>query len=70
MELLQIVLKAHFKRSINGIYHWVSHKYIQEYANMFSFRWNTKYLDEIERISLFISKMNNTKLTYRVLVHG
>lgn len=61
---------AHFKRSINGIYHWVSHKHIQKYANMFSFRWNTKYLDEIERINLFISKMNNTKLTYRELING
>lgn len=61
---------AHFKRGIYGVYHWVSHKHIQKYANMFSFRWNTKYLDEISRINVFISNMNNTKLPYKVLIHG
>ncbi len=28
------------KRSINGVYHAVSHKYLQSYLNEYSFRWN------------------------------
>ncbi len=33
---------SHFKRVINGTYHWISKKHIQKYADMFSFRWNTR----------------------------
>lgn len=48
------------KRSVDGTYHFVSPKYLQEYANEFSFRYNRRYskapmfnelISKVERLS-------------------
>ena len=61
---------AHFKRMVNGIHHYLSHFHIQKYTNMFCFRWNTMNCGESERIELLLMNMNNTKITYKEVVHG
>lgn len=40
---------GHFKRSIFGIYHYVSPKYLQRYIDEMVFRWNTRQDNESER---------------------
>lgn len=46
------------KRAIIGIYHWVSKEYLQNYLNEFVFRYNTRDLEETERVNhLFRGKL-------------
>lgn len=58
---------SHFKRGINGIYHWISKKYIQNYANEFTFRYNTRKYGEQERFDLVLSSAVGKCLTYQQL---
>lgn len=44
------------KRSIFGIYHWVSSKYLQNYLDEFCFRYNTRKLSELDRIEYLLMK--------------
>lgn len=46
-----MMLKILLKRGIKATYHKVTAKHIQKYADMFSFRWNTKSLNEVDRIN-------------------
>lgn len=61
---------SHFKRNIKGIYHWCSKKHIQMYADMFSFRWNTKDYILQDRIELFLSSISGKKIQYKELING
>jgi len=57
------------KRSIMGIYHSVSRKHLQKYANECAFHYNTSDLDEATRFSLLLANTDG-RLTYRELVRG
>ena len=61
---------SHFKRNIKGIYHWCSKKHIQMYADMFSFRWNTKDYTLQDRIESFLSSISGKKIQYKELING
>jgi len=61
---------AHFKRTINGIYHSASKKHIQKYADMFCFRWNTRGYSIQERINEFFSLTSGKRLQYKELING
>lgn len=56
---------SHFKRMINGIHMFLSKKHLQRYADLFSFRMNTKKFDEVERIAILLSSSENTRITYK-----
>ena len=56
------------KRDVYGIHHWVSKKHIQRYLNDYSFKKNTKDLQNNERFVLFLGDVKNTKLTYKQLI--
>lgn len=45
---------SHFKRSIIGVYHSVSRKYLQHYANEFAFRYNMREEDYNEVFGVFL----------------
>jgi hypothetical protein len=59
---------AHFKRMVSGIHHWLSHKHIQKYTNMFCFRWNTRGFDEHSRIDIFLSDTINSRIMYKEVI--
>jgi transposase-like protein len=55
------------KRSYIGIYHFMSRKHLQLYANEMAFRYNTRLYSECERLKFFLSNCNR-KLTYKILI--
>lgn len=60
---------AHLKRSLWGIYHRVSPKHLQKYVDEVTFRWNTRKLNEGERLSVIMSKVN-CRLKYNQLIQA
>ncbi len=57
------------KRGIFGIYHQVSEKHLQRYVDEFSFRYNSRSIDECKRFNLLLANSNN-RLTYKSLING
>jgi transposase-like protein len=59
---------SHLKRGINGVYHQVSRKHLQKYADEFTFRYNVrdKFLDN--QFYVFLSSINDKRLTYSNLI--
>ncbi|MDR2428851.1 MAG: IS1595 family transposase [Candidatus Margulisbacteria bacterium] len=55
---------SHYKRMVNGIHVFLSHKHLQDYTNMFCFRMNTRKLDEYERMDVLLEGVDNTRLMY------
>lgn len=56
------------KRSILGIYHFVSPKHIERYLVENTFRYNTKRETEENRFNLLLSNCNN-RITYKELIN-
>ncbi len=55
------------KRGIVGIYHFVSRKHLQQYLNEFSFRYNTKDMNESYRFNYLLENCFG-RLTYNNLI--
>ena len=58
---------SHLKRSITGIYHYISPKHTQRYCDASAFRYNTRKLTGYERFNLAISNCAG-RLTYKQLI--
>ena len=58
---------SHLKRSVTGIYHYISPKHTQRYCNASAFRYNTRELTSYERFNLAISNCGG-RLTYKNLI--
>ena len=56
-----------FQRSIIGIYHHVSPKHLQAYCDESAYRYNTRKMNEGNRVSLTLAK-SNKRLTYQTLI--
>jgi len=56
-----------FKRGIYGIYHQVSPKHLHRYCDEFSFRYNTKNLNNTCKFDLSL-KRTDCRLTYKDLI--
>ncbi len=53
------------KRGIMGTFHSVSKKHLPNYLNEFEFRFNTRWLDDGERVSAAIRQVEGKRLEYR-----
>lgn len=57
---------SHFKRGIDGIYHWVSFKHLQAYADEFALRYNTRKFGTAQRFDFVLNNVAG-RLTYENL---
>jgi len=53
------------KRGVMGTFHSVSRKHIPNYLNEFEFRWNTRKLNDGDRISRAVKQVEGKRLEYR-----
>jgi transposase-like protein len=53
------------KRGVMGTFHSISSKHFPNYLNEFEFRWNTRKLNDGERVSAAIKQMDGKRLEYR-----
>ena len=59
---------SHFKRGLNGIYHWASEKHLQSYLDEYEFRYNTRKLGGAERMNLAVTNSEGERLKYKDLI--
>lgn len=52
------------KRGLNGIFHAVSKEHLHRYCGEFSFRWNTRELNDGQRVAAAIQGANAKRLMY------
>jgi transposase-like protein len=53
------------QRGVMGTFHSVSRKHMPNYLNEFQFRWNTRKLDDGQRVSRAVKMLDCKRLTYR-----
>jgi transposase-like protein len=53
------------QRGIMGTFHSVSRKHLPNYLNEFQFRWNTRRLDDGQRVSRVVKMLDGKRLEYR-----
>jgi len=58
------------QRGVMGTFHSVSRKHLPNYLNEFQFRWNTRKLDDGERVSRVVKSLVGKRLEYRQSVEN
>jgi transposase-like protein len=53
------------QRGVMGTFHSVSRKHLPNYLNEFQFRWNTRKLDDGQRVSRVVKMLEGKRLEYR-----
>jgi len=53
------------QRGVMGTFHSVSRKHMPNYLNEFQFRWNTRKMDDGQRVQKAIKMIDGKRLTYR-----
>lgn len=53
------------RRGVMGTFHSVSKKHLPNYLNEFQFRWDTRKLDDGQRVAAAIKKIDGKRLEYR-----
>ena len=56
---------AQYKRSLDGTYHNVSREHLERYTAEFTFRWNSRRLNDHQRVERLIGGAVGRRLTYR-----
>jgi transposase-like protein len=54
-----------FRRGVMGSYHSISVKHLPNYLDEFAFRWDTRKVDDDERVHLAIRRVDGRRLEYR-----
>lgn len=62
---IQWKVSLRLKRGLYGTFHSVSKKHLHRYVSEFAFRWNTRQLNDGERIAKAIQGSEGKRLTYR-----
>jgi transposase-like protein len=58
------------QRGVMGTFHSVSRKHLPNYLNEFQFRWNTRKMDDGERVARAIKQVDGKRLQYRESVEN
>jgi transposase-like protein len=58
------------RRGVMGTFHSVSRKHLPNYLNEFQFRWNTRKLDDGQRVTKAIKAIDGKRLLYRESVEN
>ena len=58
------------RRGVMGTFHSISKKHLPNYLNEFQFRWNTRKMDDGQRVSAAIKKIDGKRLEYRESVEN
>ena len=58
------------KRGVMGTFHSVSRKHLQNYLNEFAFRWNTRKLNDGQRVQSAVKALVGKRLEYRESVEN
>jgi transposase-like protein len=58
------------RRGVMGTFHSVSRKHLPNYLNEFQFRWNTRKLDDGQRVARAIKQIDGKRLKYRESVEN
>ena len=58
------------RRGVMGTFHSVSRKHLPNYLNEFQFRWNTRKMDDGERVARVIKQIDGKRLEYRESVEN
>lgn len=53
------------QRGVMGTFHSISRKHLPNYLNEFEFRWNTRKMDDGERVAQAIKQIDGKRLEYR-----
>src|SRR5258708_2696915 len=53
------------RRGVMGSYHSISRKHLPNYLNEFAFRWNTRKLDDGQRVAAAIRQVDGKRLEYQ-----
>lgn len=56
------------KRGVYGIYHQISFKHLERYADEFSYRYNSRKLTDLQRFNLTLERVNG-RLKYNTLIN-
>jgi len=59
---------SHFDRMVIGIYHNVSRKHMQAYANECAYRYNTRKMDQPVRFEDTVLKCSGVRIKYNTLI--
>jgi len=58
-----------FKRSYIGIYHYMSRKHLQNYADEMTFRYNHRHINDCTRFNVLLQNCSH-RLTYKELIYA
>lgn len=53
------------RRGVMGTFHSISRKHLPNYLNEFQFRWNTRKMDDGQRVTKAIKTIDGKRLQYR-----
>jgi hypothetical protein len=58
------------RRGVMGTFHSVSRKHLPNYLNEFQFRWNTRKMNDGQRVAAAIKQIDGKRLEYRESVEN